>query len=54
MWSTCAILLSTPIAFLASAYGLVFEQSKLFAAGGVAISGVLGAMLILSMFGVRM
>jgi hypothetical protein len=50
MWSTCAILLTTPLALVTSVGGLFVDRTKWFALGGTAIAGGLAVVLVVSLF----
>ncbi len=48
MWSTCGILLTTPLALLISVRGLLVDRTKWIALGGTVISGGLALLLVWS------
>jgi hypothetical protein len=50
MWSTCAILLTTPLALVTSACGLAVDRSKGLALIAAFISGAFLVILVLSTF----
>jgi hypothetical protein len=49
MWSTCSVLLITPLALVTSVRGLIVDQTKWFGLGGTAISGGLAVLILSSM-----
>jgi hypothetical protein len=54
MWSTCGILLTTPLALFLSVCGLVVDRTKWLAGGGAVISGALILILVLKALGVSL